>query len=139
MEEAAMGDKSGKVVRLRLEEPARIDPVRLLQLRRELGRSGAAALFSCRVRALTATLARMEAMRAPGASDRQAEDFRRLGRRLSRQAGEVGLTRIAKVAEDVAALGAGLRDPAADATWARLLRLCAVVLDMETEIRRGRG
>ena len=138
MEEAEMSDKSGKVVRLRLDEPARIDPVRLLQLRRELGRAGAAAFFSCRVRALTSTLGRMEALRASEGTERQMQEFRRLGRRLSRQAGEVGLTPIARVAEDVVASGTLRQDAAANAIWARLLRLGAVVLDMETEIRRGR-
>lgn len=133
-----MGGKSGNVMRLPLRERARIDPVRVLKLRRELGHAGAAVVMQHRVEAITAALIRMEAMRGPDRSPEEAESFRRSGQRLGRLAAEVGLVRVARVAEDVVHLSRDGDPTAFAAAWARLLRLCAAALGAETGIRHGR-
>lgn len=133
-----MSGKSGKVMRLPLRERARVDPVKALQLRRELGPPGAERLMRSQVRRLTVLLMRMEALRHPAPSAREEEEFRRLGARMAGLAAEIGLVRIARVAGDVVALSAGADEPSAAAAWARLLRLCAAVSGPpEAGIRRS--
>lgn len=133
-----MGGKSGNVMRLPLRERARMDPVRVLKLRRELGHAGAAVVMQRRVEAITAALIRMEAMRGPDRNLEEVESFRRAGQRLGRLAGEVGMVRVARVAEDVVHLSRGGDVTAFAAAWARLLRLCAAALGAEPGIRQGR-
>ena len=132
-----MGGKTGNVTRLPLRERARTDPVQILKLRRELGAAGAALVMQRRVEAITAALVRMEAMRIPDRTADQAERFRGACRRLGRMAAEVGLVRIARVAEDVLLLSRGADATADAAAWARLLRLCAAAMGTETAIRQG--
>lgn len=129
-----MGGKTGNVTRLPLQEPARLDPVRVLKLRRELGHAGAVAVMERRLEGLATALARMEAQR--GAEE---GDFAAAGARLTRIATDLGLMRLAQVAEDaVEALEIG-DEIAAAAVWARLLRLCGSALGTAADAREGRA
>lgn len=132
-----MGGKSGNVARLPLRERVRVDPVKMLQLRRDFGSTEATLLMERRVEDMTQTLIRMETLSHPAPTEAESERFRRMGLRLARLAAETGLVRVARVAETVVALSGSDDQIAFTAAWARLLRLCAALPGSEAGFLRG--
>ncbi len=134
MNEGEMAGKGAVVVPLIQMECVAIDPVRFLMLRRELGDAGAALVVQRVFEGLSETMARLEQLRGTA----EVEEFARMGRRLSRLAEQVGLARLARVAEDVVALAQDGDITANAAIWARLCRLSGGVLGAATQPQEGR-
>ena len=109
----------GHVVALSHEEGVRLDAARLVTLVTELGERAAEGVVSRAMEEMALHLAEMERHYREG----DTRVICRSARALSRLAGEVGMTTLARVAADVNTC-AGRGDMVAfGATWARLLRI----------------
>lgn len=107
------------VVALSHEEGVRLDAARLVALVTDLGDRAAENLVARAMEEMALRLAEMETQYCEGAT----RDICRNARALSRLAGEVGMTTLARVARDVNTC-AGRGDMVGfAATWARLLRI----------------
>ena len=110
---------------LRHEEGVRLDPDRLMALYEDLGEAGAENVVS---RAMDELAHRINEMQGQF-RDQDMEPFCRNARSLGRVAAQVGMTSLARVAQDVSDCAAMGEETALAATWARLQRLgdCSLV------------
>ena len=109
----------GQVVGLSHEEGVRLDAARLVTLVSDLGDRGAELVVSQAMEAMALLLADMEEHYCDG----ETRAICHGARQLAQIAAEVGMTTLARVANDVD-LCAGRGDMVAfAATWARLLRI----------------
>ncbi len=109
----------GQVTQLRHEEGVRLDSERIAALYAELGDTGAEHVICRAVEEMAVRLTEMEGQRR----GTDLAPFCRNARCLGRLAGQVGMTGLARVANDVAASAVAGEPAAASATWARLLRI----------------
>ncbi|WP_201156390.1 hypothetical protein [Rhodobaculum claviforme] len=125
----------GQVVALCHEEGVRLDPARLRGLVADVGRGAAAGITGLALEEMARRLARMEEHYQGG----ETRQIRRHALALSRRAGTVGMTSLARVAGDVATC-AGRGDMVAfAATWTRLHRITDRSLSALHALRNGHG
>jgi len=104
---------------LRHEEGVRIDSDRLMALYDDLGAAGAEGVVSRAMEELTRRMSEMQDQ----FRSQELVTFSRNARSLGRVAGQVGMTSLARVAQDVADCVARGEAVALAATWARLARI----------------
>lgn len=113
------GNGVAQISDLRPEEGVRLDPDRLAALYAEIGRSGAEQVISAAMEQLAVHLAAIQT----AAQRRAAADLLRAVDALTRLAGQVGMTSLARVAGDVAGCAARGDPVGQAATLARLVRI----------------
>ncbi len=113
------GGRMADMAVLRHEEGVRLDPDRLMALYEDLGEAGAENVVSRAMEELSHRMAEMQRQY----QRLEIEAFCRNARSLGRVAVQVGMTSLARVAQDVADCAATGDAVALAATWARLSRL----------------
>ncbi|WP_415182861.1 hypothetical protein [Phaeovulum sp.] len=108
-----------KIAKLRPQEGVRLDPDCLVALYAELGEVGAERVISAAMEELAVHLAAVQAAVLPGA----AADPIAAARTLARLSRQVGMTSLARVAENVAQCAASGDPVSQAATLARLVRI----------------
>ena len=114
-----MDDTVGDIVKLRPDEPVRLDRDQLEFLVLQMGPMGADQVVSQAMEELAVLLARIERQQRDGALDALQEGVRA----LVRIAQKVGMTTLARVGRDVLCLLGGHDSAAYGAVLARLLRV----------------
>ena len=109
----------GELAVLRHEEGVRLDAARLMALYDDLGETAAETVMCRAMEDLSARVAEMQRQFRCGETDA----FGRNARSIGRVAAQVGMSSLARVAQDVADCAALGETVALAATWARLERL----------------
>ncbi len=120
---------------LRQDEPLWLDPERLAEIYVEMGEDRAQIVVSRATDDLTVALTRLRGYRRVG----QGDALSRSAKRMATIAEPLGLSHLARVAQDVAAVALTGDDTALAATLARLERVAGRSLKIVTDLQDVSG